>query len=80
MNVKKELDRVLFLISWWLCTFKSQNAIFFDDNKVVEMMALKMIKEIYDYQLKNLNYEKNNYPGIDWRIKQIKQVSKSCSG
>lgn len=63
---KTELDRVLFLISWWLTAIKSHNAIgFFDINKVAEGVALKLLNEIYDYQLENLNYEKSNYPGID---------------
>jgi 5-methylcytosine-specific restriction endonuclease McrA len=62
----QELDRVLFLISWWLAAIKSHNAIgFFDINKVAEGVALKLLNEIYNFQLENLNYEKNNYPGID---------------
>jgi len=63
---KTELDRVLFLISWWLAAIKSHNAIgFFDINKAAEGVALALLNEIYDFQLVNLNYEKNNYPGID---------------
>ena len=62
----EELNRVLSLLSWWLMTIKSHNAVgFFDINKVAEGVALKLLNEIYDYQLENLNYEKSNYPGID---------------
>jgi WD40 repeat protein len=61
-----ELSRVLSLISWWVDTIKSHNAVnFFDINKVAEGVALKLLNEIYDYQLVNLNYETSNYPGID---------------
>ena len=63
---KQELDRVLFLISWWLSAIKSHNAIgFFDINKIAEGVALKLLNEIYCHQLENLNCEKHNYPGID---------------
>jgi WD40 repeat protein len=66
MIAKTALDRVLFLISWWLAAIKFNNAIgFFDINKVAEGVALKILNEIYDYRLENLNYEKNNYLGID---------------
>jgi hypothetical protein len=62
----EELNRVLSLLSWWLMTIKSHNAVgFFDITKVAEGVALKLLNEIYDYQLENLNYEKSNYPGID---------------
>jgi hypothetical protein len=62
----EELKRVLSLISWWLTTIKSHNAVgFFDINKLAEGVALKLLNEISDYQLENLNYEKINYPGID---------------
>lgn len=63
---KTELNIVLILISWWLAAIKSHNAIgFFDISKVAEGVALKFLNEIYDHQLENLDYEKNNYPGID---------------
>jgi hypothetical protein len=62
----EELNRVLFLISWWLSAIKSHNAIgFFDINKVAEDVSLRLLNEIYGYQLENLNYERDNYPGID---------------
>ena len=58
--------RVLDLIPLWLSTIKSHNvAGFFDKNKLAEGVALKLLNEIYGYNLENLNYEKNNYPGID---------------
>jgi tetratricopeptide (TPR) repeat protein len=66
MVMKQELDRVLFLISLWVATIKSNNAVgFFDINKVSEGVALKLLNEIYEYNLENLNYEKINHPGID---------------
>jgi hypothetical protein len=61
-----ELNRVLFLISWWLTAIKTHNSIgLFDINKMAESLALKLLNEIYGYNLDNLNYDQNNYPGID---------------
>jgi hypothetical protein len=62
----EELNRILSLISWWLMTIKSHNAVgFFDINKVAEGFSLKLLNAIYGYSLENLNYNQNNYPGID---------------
>jgi hypothetical protein len=69
----EDLNRVLFLISWWITTIKSNNAVGFSDiNRVAEGVALKLLNEIYGYQLENLNYEKSNYPGIDLGDKKNK--------
>lgn len=37
----------------------------FDDNKYWENIIRLLLNSIYGYELKNLNEEKNNYPGID---------------
>jgi hypothetical protein len=66
MNGSEKLERVDHLISWWISKIKVKNAFcFFDINRIAEGVALKLLNEIYDYHLENLNYEKNNYPGID---------------
>lgn len=68
-----DLNRVSFLIDWWFTTIKSSNAVGFSDiNRVAEGVALKLLNEIYGYQLDNLNYEKPNYPGIDLGDKKRK--------
>ncbi len=61
-----EIKETINLITWWIAEIKANNYIgFYDINKVTEDLAMKLLNEIYDYQLENLNYEKNNYPGID---------------
>jgi len=66
MSGQEDLNRVLNLISLWLTTINSHNtAGLFDINKLAEGLALKLLNEIYGYDLENLNYEKSNYPAID---------------
>lgn len=60
------VKRVYELISWWLGEIKAKNCVnFYYIDKVAEDLALKLLNEIYDLQLVNLNYEESNYPGID---------------
>ncbi len=64
--MKEEIDRVIKLVSLWVTEIKANNYLdFYDINKVAEDLALKLLNEIYGLQLKNLNEEKPNYPGID---------------
>jgi ligand-binding sensor domain-containing protein len=66
MNGQDDMNRVWKLISLWLTNIKVHNAVgFFDINSLAEGLAVKLLNEIYGYNLENLNYEKNNYPGID---------------
>jgi hypothetical protein len=66
MRGEDDLKRVIELITWWVLQVKSNNCVdFFDINRVSEDLALKLLNEIYGYQLENLNYTKANYPGID---------------
>jgi hypothetical protein len=66
MAMKDEIDRVLKLVSLWVTEIKANNHLdFYDINKVAEDLAMKLLNEIYNLQLINLNEEKPNYPGID---------------
>ena len=66
MSGQEDLTRVLNLFSWWVYTIQSHNAVgLFDINKLAEGVSLKLLNEIYGYSLENLNYDHNNYPGID---------------
>ncbi|MCP4156655.1 MAG: SMEK domain-containing protein, partial [bacterium] len=66
MREFEELNRVLNLISLWLTSIKSHNAVgYFDINKVAEGVALRLLNETYGYCLENLNFQQNNYPGVD---------------
>jgi HEAT repeat protein len=62
----EELNRVLNLFAWWVYTIQSHNAVgLFDINTIAEGVSLKLLNEICGYNLENLNYDHNNYPGID---------------
>ncbi len=66
MAMKDEIDRVIKLVSLWVTEIKANNYLdFYDINKVAEDLAVKLLNEIYNLQLINLNEEKPNYPGID---------------
>lgn len=66
MGKEEELKKVIKLITQWIAEIKANNFVnFYDINKVAEDLSRSLLNEIYGYQLENLNYEKNNYPGID---------------
>jgi len=66
MKQQSEIQDIIHLISFWITEIKIHNAItFYDINKVSEDLACKLLNEIYDYELINLNIEKKNFPGID---------------
>lgn len=61
-----DLDKVWYLIGWWLNTIEIHNAVgFFNINNIAEGLAQKLLNEIYGYDLENLNYKQINYPDID---------------
>jgi tetratricopeptide (TPR) repeat protein len=64
--MEEEIKRVLELMTFWVTKIKANNYLdFYDINKLAEDLALKLLNEIYNLKLKNLNREKRNYPGID---------------
>ncbi|HOV27751.1 MAG TPA: SMEK domain-containing protein [Pseudobacteroides sp.] len=63
---QKEINEITELITYWITQIRIQNAIgFFDINKISENLTMKLLNEIYGYNLKNLNYENFNQCGID---------------
>jgi hypothetical protein len=66
MNKRKEIDRVIHLLSWWLPKIKLNNYIeFFDINKIAEDLSLLLLNEIYNCKLVNLNHIDRNHSAID---------------
>lgn len=53
-------------LSWYVTTIKNNNAVGYQDaNHDAEDVFCFILNVIYDYRLKNLNREENNFPGID---------------
>jgi hypothetical protein len=74
MGQEEDIKRVSELISLWVTKIKINNYVnFYDINKVAEDLSLKLLNEIYDYNLENLNDEKVNFPSIDLgdKVKKI---------
>ncbi|MDA3789186.1 MAG: SMEK domain-containing protein [Desulfobacula sp.] len=66
MKQQREIQHVIELISRWITQVRLSSALtFYDINKISEDFACKLLNEIYDYELVNLNIEKRNFPGID---------------
>jgi hypothetical protein len=62
----KELQRIEELLFKWLWEIRVNNALtFYDINKLSEGLSARLLNEIYDYKLIDLNREKRNFPGID---------------
>ncbi|PZR29155.1 MAG: hypothetical protein DI535_03840 [Citrobacter freundii] len=65
-NVEEELKQVRRHLAFWISEIKLANAsAFYDINKVSEGIAQQLLNIIFDYQLKDLNRQKINFPGID---------------
>jgi hypothetical protein len=66
MGKLEEIQRVIFLLGWWLARIKLNNCIdWFDINRVAEDLAAMLLNEIYGYKLINLNRREPNHTGID---------------
>ncbi|MEB3214991.1 MAG: SMEK domain-containing protein [Nostocales cyanobacterium 94392] len=68
MNLEKTLQRIRYLMSFFVTDIKAATAMQQTDiNKVSENVVRSMFAEVYGYKnLKNLNYtEGSNFPGID---------------
>jgi tetratricopeptide (TPR) repeat protein len=66
VGMEEESKRVLELMTFWVSKIKADNYLdFYDINRLSEDLALKLLNEIYNLNLENLNREKRNYPGID---------------
>lgn len=66
MNEKNELDAVVVMLTQWVTAVKLRNAVNYTDiNRLAENLVLRLLNTAYDYNLKNLNWEQNNYPAVD---------------
>lgn len=65
-NQKREISEIRKHIISWIYDIDVENArLYFDINKVSEGIALRILNLIYGFNLKDLNDEKMNFPGID---------------
>lgn len=66
MGELNDIQRVADLLSWWKAQIHTRNAVdFFDINRVAENISAKLLNLVYNWNLKNLNEEQKNFPGID---------------
>ncbi len=62
-----EMKRVMDHISTWLTRINTHNSLdYFDINKDAEDLATRLLNQLLDSELENLNLtKKRNFPGID---------------
>ena len=66
MGEKNELDAVVEMLTQWVTAVKMRNAVNYTDiNRIGENLALRLLNTAYDHNLKNLNWDQNNYPAVD---------------
>jgi WD40 repeat protein len=67
MSKADEMKRVRFLVSNWLTRIDVENSVdYFDINKAAENVARRLLNQLLDLELDNLNLtKKRNFPGID---------------
>ncbi|MDY8025256.1 MULTISPECIES: SMEK domain-containing protein [Paenibacillus] len=66
LTSQKEESRIFELISKWVSDIRISNySSYLDINKASEGLALRLLNLVYDYELVDLNHEKQNFPGID---------------
>jgi WD40 repeat protein len=66
MGEKNELDAVVEMLTQWVTAVKLRNALNYTDiNRTAENLTLRLLNMAYDYNLKNLNWDQNNYPAVD---------------
>src|ERR1022692_4913980 len=66
MMEEQELKTIQELLIKWVLRIRFDNAIsLFDINKLSEGLSLKLLNIVYDLELKDLNDQQVNYPGLD---------------
>lgn len=66
MREKNELNAVVEMLTQWVTAVKLRNAVNYTDiNRTAENLVLRLLNTAYDYNLKNLNWDQNNYPAVD---------------
>lgn len=65
-NQQKEVSEIKEYIKKWIYEIEISNSLnYFDINKVSEGVCLRLLNMIYKYNLRDLNIEKKNFPGVD---------------
>ncbi|KIQ20180.1 hypothetical protein RT99_13995 [Flavobacterium sp. MEB061] len=65
-NQQKEVSEIKEYIKKWIYEIEISNSLnYFDINKVSEGVCLRLLNLIYKYNLRDLNKEKKNFPGVD---------------
>lgn len=65
-NQQREVREIKEYIKKWIYEIEISNSLnYFDINKVSEGVCLRLLNLIYNYNLKDLNKEKINFPGVD---------------
>lgn len=76
MAAENDLKKVLGLLAVWIERIRANNAILlFDINKIAESFCLKLLNLVYGLELKDLNQEKANFPGLDLGDKENSKVA-----
>lgn len=66
MLKQQEINYMIEKMSCWITYIKISNSNSYTDiNKISEGFVMNLLNIIFDWDLKDLNKEKMNYPGID---------------
>lgn len=66
MNEESQTKKVIKFLSLWVSNINLNSSVdFYDINKVSENLAANLLNQLYDYQLRNLNDERRNFPAVD---------------
>lgn len=66
LKQKRELEEIIFSMTHWISQIRLNNYLdYFDINKMSENLSLKLLNELYDLNLVNVNYDKRNTPSVD---------------
>jgi hypothetical protein len=65
-NQRREIIEIKEYIKKWIYDIELSNSLYyFDINKISEGVSLRLLNLVYELDLKDLNEEKANFPGID---------------
>lgn len=66
MRELNDIQRVVKFLATWVAEIRFFNAVdFYDINRVAENVAVRLLNLVFKLELKNLNEEKKNFPGVD---------------
>ncbi|MBK0368638.1 SMEK domain-containing protein [Flavobacterium agrisoli] len=65
-NQQKEVSEIKEYIKKWIYEIEISNSLnYFDINRVSEGVCLRLLNLIYEHNLRDLNKERKNFPGVD---------------